>query len=163
MEEQGEATPLFTVDKSDYERTCGTCTKCCQGWLSGEAYEYVFTKNNPCHFLDDCGDRCTIYNMRPQICQDYKCEWLNQPVCFPLWMRPDKSNVIVTWREGEHKGQTLGYWTVRECGKQIDSNVLNWIIQTARQHGINVRYEINGMGYVIGTPEFEEYAREQLN
>lgn len=158
----GEYNPLFTVDKTDYKRECGDCTMCCQGWLSGQVYEYTMSKNNPCHFLDQCGDRCTIYKDRPEMCQNYKCEWLQQPVCFPLWMRPDKVNVIITWREGEYQGQKIGYWSARECGKTMEAHVLNWIIQTARQHNVNVCYEINDVRYMFGDPVFEEYMKNEL-
>jgi uncharacterized cysteine cluster protein YcgN (CxxCxxCC family) len=158
---QDEITKQYTVETSGYERTCGECTMCCQGWLSGEAYEYVFTKNHPCHFLDKCGDKCTIYSIRPQVCQDFKCEWLRQPVAFPLWMKPSLTNVIVTWRIETHNNEEFGYWSVRECGEKIDSNVLNWLIQQAIQHEINIRYEVDGVGYCIGTDVFKEW--HQLN
>jgi len=149
---------VYTVDTHSYQRNCGTCTMCCQGWLSGTAYEYMFMKGHPCHFLDQCtnGDRCTIYDIRPEVCSSFKCEWLRQPVTFPLWMKPELTKVIVTWRTDtdEETNEEFGYWSVRECGQVIQSNVLNWLIQQAFAHNLNLRYELDGVGYWLGTKSF---------
>lgn len=150
----------YTVESCGYTRSCGDCTMCCQGWLSGQAYEYTFMKGHPCHFLDTCGDRCTIYDIRPEVCQEFKCEWLRQPVAFPLWMKPELTKVIVTWRTDEWEGETFGYWSVRECGQVIQPNVLNWLIQQAFSHNINLRYEVDGVGYWLGTKAFMAWCQE---
>jgi hypothetical protein len=77
-------------------------------------------------------------------------------------MRPDKVNVIVTFRQGEYQDQKISYWSVRECGQTMDAKVLNWIIQTARQHKVNLCYEINDVRYMIGDPVFEEYIKSDV-
>ena len=42
-----------------FQRNCNNCTKCCEGWLSGEVNGYSFYPGRPCHFMK-C-DGCSIY------------------------------------------------------------------------------------------------------
>ena len=32
-------------------RTCGDCTKCCEGYMSGVVFGKPFYAGNPCHLL----------------------------------------------------------------------------------------------------------------
>ena len=58
------------------KRECGTCTKCCEGWLTGEALGHNFYPGKPCHFLA-VNKGCTVYAKRPKDpCSSYKCAWL---------------------------------------------------------------------------------------
>jgi len=42
------------------ERTCGGCTACCDGWLTGNILGHELAPGKPCHFRGDGG--CTIYD-----------------------------------------------------------------------------------------------------
>jgi hypothetical protein len=150
------------------ERDCGTCKKCCEGWLYGEAYGLPFFPNHPCHYLDTdpnkCGG-CTIYEKRPAICIDFQCLW-KQDQQVPLWMKPDKSGVILYHRsyedvEGDYKepGWTIHWISMVECGQQVDSTVLNWVIQQARFNEFNLHYTVKRQDYYLGSPEFHEFSK----
>ena len=59
------------------KRSCGSCTKCCEGWLSGEALGHKFYPGKPCHFIA-IGKGCSVYAKRPQEpCVSYKCGWIS--------------------------------------------------------------------------------------
>ena len=148
----------YFINTIDYKRECGTCSECCQGWLTGEIYEYQMSPNNPCHFCDQNSSTggCQIYEHRPEMCSSYKCVWLAQPVAFPEWMKPEKSKVLISHRilEVEDSKEEIQYWQVRECGSQIDSTVLNWILTFHYHHHNNIMYQIAGQWYYLGSPEF---------
>ena len=148
----------YFINTIDYKRECGTCSECCQGWLTGKIYDYTMNQGNPCHFVDSdkCGGCCTIYEQRPEMCINYKCAWLEHTVAFPLWMRPDKSKVIVSEREVHDvtTGITYSFWQVKECGQNIDANVLNWVIRNSIFYMKNIQYEIGGQWHYLGSQEF---------
>jgi hypothetical protein len=137
-------------------RKCGTCSKCCEGWLTGEAHGHRFWPGRKCHFLTTEG--CGIYENRPETpCRSYKCMWLGDEK-FPLsadtipeWMKPEFSNVIMSWRySSEHD---LTYVEVVEAGKTIEPDVLNWIIHYCLNNNINIKYQIKGGWNKIGNDQ----------
>jgi len=129
---------LKSVPIPAVQRTCDACTKCCQGYLHGSAYEHTFLKGKPCFFVSDKG--CAIYEDRPKTpCKSFKCEWLVADY-LPMWFRPDLSKVIVTNRQFDD-----GFWLcVHEAGQKIDSAVLSWILIWAANNKKNVRYQVDG-------------------
>lgn len=134
------------------KRTCGECTKCCEGWLPADVRGHVMSPGKPCYFLaqGQCGD----YANRPEIpCKSYVCAWLSDTT-FPKWIKPSLTNVIISKKVPENK--ELTYYDVTECGTKIDSVVLNWIIQWAISTGTNLVYSVNGVRYILGNPEFTQ-------
>ena len=130
-------------------RTCDGCAECCKGWLSGTAMGHDFYPGKPCYFLQKT---CSIYENRPiDPCQSYKCHWLASDD-LPMWMRPDMSNAIVTRRN--HEG--IEFFTVNECGKQMDSKVLSWLVIWALNNGKNLKYQIDGGWSKVGAKAFME-------
>lgn len=125
-------------DEVKPQRTCDSCTKCCQGTLTGRAYGHDFQPGKPCFFVGDKG--CTIYADRPENpCVSFKCEWLSGDY-LPMWMRPDLSNVIVVNRKHDD-----GNWLeLYEAGQTLDSKILSWILIWALNNKKNVRYQVNG-------------------
>lgn len=75
------------------ERSCDGCTVCCQGWLRGKAHGHYFFPGRSCYFTD--GNKCTIYETRPEIpCKTFKCGWLyNTEV--PVWMKPSNIDAVL--------------------------------------------------------------------
>ena len=122
------------------ERSCGECTTCCQGHLSGTAHGYEFFPGKPCHFVNKSG--CSIYPYRPHDpCQTFKCEWkVNKS--FPVEYRPDKLKVLFVKRilgTGEYRLDIL------EAGAKIDAEVLHFIITMFNKKQYDyIRYEFNG-------------------
>lgn len=120
------------------QRTCDSCTKCCQGHLWGEAHGHSFQEGKPCFFVGEKG--CSIYVDRPdKPCKSFKCEWLASDY-LPMWMRPDLSKVIATRRQYDD-----GEWLeLKEAGQKMDSAVLSWVLVWAANNKQNVRYQIDG-------------------
>lgn len=131
-------------------RECGSCTKCCEGWLTGEVYGYKFWPGNPCHFKMNGG--CSIYENRPHDpCKTYKCQWLiNDKI--PYWMKPNEINAIIT----EKKVEDISYFDVAEAGSVLRSDVLSWLIMHCLNEKLNILYRINGGTNRIGSKEFLE-------
>ena len=134
-------------------RSCDGCAKCCEGWLSGEAYGHAFYRGRPCFFLNKT---CSIYDKRPESpCRTYKCGWLEEET-FPHWMKPDLVNVIITKRF--HKN--FEFYTITEAGSILDSKTLSWLIQWALKNRKNIRYSIDNGFNNLGSPEFLEAMNE---
>lgn len=128
-------------------RTCDGCAECCKGWLSGNSYGHDFYPGKPCFFLQKS---CSIYEKRPDDpCKSYRCHWLSSND-LPMWMRPDLSNALVTYR----KYDNVEYFEILECGKKMDSSVLSWFIIWALNNQKNIKYQISGGFNKIGTEEF---------
>ena len=141
-----------TVEKTTpiIDRTCGGCTACCEGWLSGEAYGHKFFNGMPCFYKGSSG--CSIYEDRPENpCVSYKCAWLSHPETFPEWMRPSETKVLMNINE-----QSGHYFlNLFEMGQKMDSKVLSWCIMQYLQGRIpNIRWQVDGVWHAMGSAEF---------
>lgn len=131
------------------KRECGTCTKCCEGYLSGEALGHTFYAGKPCHFIA-IGTGCTVYEKRPKDpCVSYKCKWLYD-LDIPEWFKPNEINAIVDMRSANG----IEYLNLKEAGAVLRSDVLSWIIQYGLNNKLNICWQINGGLKYIGSPEF---------
>ena len=137
------------------KRSCGTCTKCCEGYLSGEVLGKTFYTGKPCHFVA-IGKGCSIYAKRPlEPCVSYKCSWLTN-ADIPEWMKPSDIDAIIDEREING----IPYITLRETGSILDSRVLSWFIQYVISKGICATWEVDkGLNWV-GSPEFVNLMQE---
>jgi hypothetical protein len=138
-------------------RTCGECTACCEGYLEGWAYGHHFYLGRPCHFMKSGG--CSIYADRPkEPCVRFMCVWLAQDF-LPVWFRPDKSNVIVTWASWGPK-KDLPYLKVTERGTKIDSVVLNFIYMYHVETRMPITVQIDRGWNHYGPYEFVEEMKQ---
>ena len=130
-------------------RACDGCTKCCEGWLSGEAHGHAFFRGRPCFFLNK---GCSIYDTRPkEPCRSFKCAWLDD-MQFPEWMKPDLVNVIIN----RSKHNDMFYYVLVEAGSILNVKVLSWMIQWALNNKQNLMYYVDGGINRIGSQEFLE-------
>jgi hypothetical protein len=138
------------------KRECGTCTKCCEGYLVGEALGHSFSSGKPCHFVA-IGTGCTVYSKRPKDpCVEYKCDWLTN-LDIPEWLKPNMSNVIIDQRTFEN----FSYLYMHEAGSVVSSKVLNWFIQYVLNNQLNAVWQIEGGENYIGTKEFVNFVQSQ--
>lgn len=130
------------------KRECGSCTKCCDGWLKTEIPNHRIFPSRPCHFVTKNG--CSIYKDRPNDpCRVYKCQWLIDEN-LPHWMKPNEINAIIHYKiDGQFK-----YYEVIEAGGKLMVEVLNWFILLALEKHINVQYTIMGAINRVGSVEF---------
>ena len=132
------------------KRSCENCTKCCEGFLSGEVNGKNFYPGNPCHFVV-IGKGCSIYKDRPKDpCVSYQCAWRNDDF-LPMWMKPNLINTIIDWRETDGG---IKYLCAREAGEKMNSTVLTWLIEYCIINSINFLWYVDGGEHWIGTEEF---------
>lgn len=130
-------------------RECGDCTKCCEGYLTGEAKGKSFYQGKPCHFVA-IGKGCTIYKDRPKNpCESYKCLWLVDEQ-LPEWFKPNEINAILDIRHIDN----IPFINVLEAGETLRSDVLSWLIANTINKGWNLRWEIGKGSHWIGSQEF---------
>ena len=74
-------------------RTCGDCTACCSRLPipAGIVGPVAKPAGTPCPHL--CSGGCAIYALRPQICADFRCAWLQNDT-WPADWRPDISGML---------------------------------------------------------------------
>ena len=131
------------------QRLCGTCTKCCEGYLTGEALGHTFYPGKPCHFVV-IGSGCSIYEKRPQEpCVSYKCLWVSNDE-LPEWMKPNEINVIIDKRITNG----IEHIKVTEAGGALSTKVLSWLVQYVIKNNLNLSWEVDGEVHWIGSPEF---------
>ena len=142
------------------KRQCGSCTACCEGWLSGQAYGYAFYPGRPCHFKG--AGCCSIYPDRPENpCKGFECVWLSKTLVeLPEWMRPDLCGSIVLVNEWRDKEYAL---RVFETGKKIDSTVLSWFIELYLTHNVCVSYQMQSVWHHIGPEEYKKHCETNFN
>ena len=133
------------------KRECGTCTKCCEGWLTGNILGNSMYPGKPCHFIAT-GVGCTIYAKRPKDpCVTFRCNWLDSPD-IPEWMKPDQINAIIK----NSIINEIPFVSVIEAGEVLQSRVLSWLIQYAIKNQLNFSWQINGSLNWIGSPDFHQ-------
>jgi hypothetical protein len=138
------------------KRECGTCTKCCEGWLEGEALGYKFYPGKPCGALT-IGKGCNSYALRPkEPCANFKCGWLANED-FPEWMKPNEVDAIINYA----KIDDIQFIRVVESGEVLSSKVLSWIFLYAVPRRINLAWSIDGEVRWIGSPEFNEAMQKE--
>lgn len=131
-------------------RECGSCTKCCEGWLRGEVRGIEFHEGKACHFLDKKKHRCKIYEDRPEVpCRSFSCEWLRNPE-FPDELYPLSCDVITSYKYREG----ITYIEAKEAGKPIDASTLNSLLKYCIQKDLNVVYQVNDVWHYIGSNKF---------
>ena len=145
------------------ERSCGTCTKCCEGWLEGNVHGHKMHRGCNCFYLEKT---CRIYEDRPENpCRNYNCSWLTEET-FPGWMKPELTNTIITKRKINVPTQdgmnSYDYYDVIEAGGKLDSTVLNWLVHWSLETKNNVVYELDGKRHVVGEDGFTSFASKRL-
>lgn len=131
-------------------RECGSCSKCCEGWLGANIHGRQMYKGNPCFFIDKEHSNCSIYNNRPPLCQGFLCAWMMEEDLFPNWMKPNVINQIILRKVFP---EYICYELV-EAGEKVSVEVLNYLIHLAISGKINLQYELHNMPYHIGSKEF---------
>ena len=147
---RGKYVPRETLDIKPVDgRECGSCTKCCEGYLRGKIGNTEMGlptdnpyKPTPCYFLVE-GRGCGIYKKRPiDPCRSYMCDWLMNPE-IPEELKPEISQVIPSQKRTPN-GHT--YLEIIEAGQKMDPNVLSWYITYAMNKRINFLWVLQDGG-----------------
>lgn len=135
------------------KRECGSCTKCCEGTLSGNVRGIDYGIGKPCFFVS-IGKGCNIYEDRPYSpCKTYTCAWLDYDF-LPYWMKPNEIDILCNIRQTPKI--KIDYLEVLEAGSDMKANVLNWFIQYAKKNNLNLYYTIKGEPHFYGSEEFTD-------
>lgn len=133
------------------QRSCGTCTRCCDGWLEGEIRGHPMFPGQRCHFVTDAG--CSIYADRPQSpCRSFVCGWMQPGSALPEAWRPDRIGVIVVptrWRDAPAM-------VLVSAGNDPGEDVLAWMRGHALSTGTPFFYAQEGERFGYGPPEFQQ-------
>jgi hypothetical protein len=134
-------------------RECGSCTKCCDGWLSADIYGYQMKPHSPCKYLTD---KCSIYRDRPSVCEEFICGWLRDDgTLFPDWMQPNViNNILVYNRIGN-----ITWYKLVEAGEDINVLLLSFLIQESGRKQFNLEYYVSETQFLIGTDEFKSFVK----
>jgi hypothetical protein len=131
-------------------RPCGSCTRCCDGWLEGEIRGHPMFPGRRCHFAGD--GACTIYDERPQSpCRSFVCGWAQPGSPLPDDWRPDRVGVIVVttrWRDAPAL-------ILVSAGKDPDEAMLDRLREHASRTGTPFFYAQNGERFGYGPPAFQ--------
>lgn len=131
-------------------RSCGDCTKCCEGWLTGNVRGHEFYPGKPCFFLT-IGVGCNDYDNRPaDPCKTFSCDWLVNDL-IPEEFKPNAIETIFlkTFLNG------IEYLKLVPAGNDIDDSIISWAIDYAESNSINLWIDKNG-NRVFGSKEFLE-------
>ena len=110
----------------EHERSCGSCTACCDGWLQIEVRGHQVRPGKPCPFSVQHG--CSIYSERPQHpCREFVCGWLVASSPLPDWMRPDKSDLIMLAANFVWHGLPVD--VVVAAGARPKKKALDWLMK----------------------------------
>jgi hypothetical protein len=140
-------------------RSCGDCTKCCEGHLradiklkDGSAPVFMGIDEvgrKPCSFVN-VGKGCGVYEKRPDVpCAVFKCDWLTNPD-MPESFKPSRSNAIFTTRTI----RGVEYTKLIEAGSKLDSEVLSWGFEYHLANGINFSWNVLDNIFWLGSEEF---------
>jgi hypothetical protein len=130
-------------------KSCSTCTKCCEGYLSANIKGHIMDLGKPCPFvMKDVG--CGDYENRPiNPCVKFQCEWRRNPY-FDDWLSPKNSGVVFT--RSELKG--LEYLKITEAGNSISQEIIDWAIKYAQKNQLNLSWNVETKFYWVGSSEF---------
>lgn len=137
------------------KRECGSCTKCCDGWLTGNVGGEDFYPGKACIFSNTgCG--CKNYKNRPiDPCINYNCAWiLHEEI--PESFKPSESNTIISISQVDK----YPYAELLPAGDKIDSRVLSWfIIWGLRKYGNVLWLDDDRVTYHLGSEGFSNIIR----
>ena len=139
-------------------RECGSCTKCCEGWLSADIKGHDMYPGKPCFFVE-IGIGCKDYENRPKDpCKDFLCEWIvNKDV--PEHLYPAKSGVIIKYAKIEN----IKYIKMVRSPKEPTTEDLSWFFTYVANNNLNCAWDTDKQTYWFGDMEFikamnKEYA-----
>ena len=134
-------------------RECGSCTKCCEGYLIANVRGNPIGNGKPCIFVE-IGKGCKEYSKRPKDpCKTFKCGWLDGED-IPEEFKPEKSGVIFTYRTTDKL--KIHYMKIHRAPNDPSSKILTWAFLNAIKKKTNLCWEIDNKGYYLGDPDFCE-------
>jgi hypothetical protein len=119
-------------------RSCGTCTKCCEGWLPTVILGQQLKVGSPCRFICS-GGGCSIYNNgRPDVCVSFTCLWIDDKKV-PDWVKPENSKVIARLMPKGFEKDGKRILDIIPAGSVVTDEYRAWAKMYAEQHKLHYR------------------------
>ena len=132
-------------------RVCDGCTACCDGTLNIEELNVYW--GNPCKNI--CDSKCAIYENRPKVCSNFRCQWLDDET-LPEWIKPSDSGLLIKFNK---KSRILYLISVYQ--KTVEPSTLLYAFSYAYRNNLFVKCIFdNTKGYqdrVRATFKFSNY------
>ena len=130
-------------------RTCGNCTKCCEGHLYAVVNGHELVPNNPCPILQ-IGKGCGDYENRPEDpCRSFYCQWITNPD-IPEDLYPANSGVIITVQ----KIDDIMFMKLTCAPNEPTADQLTWFIMYGLRKKINIAWDTLKKKYWMGDTLF---------
>lgn len=140
------------------ERSCGTCTKCCEGWLSATINGQEMFPGKPC-YLVEIGKGCSDYKNRPyDPCKTFKCMWKAETIV-PEQFSPEATGIILT----KQNINGIEYLTAVNAGKEMEPDFISWFVTFCVSRKINFEWKVDGVPFFIGSEEFAYHMQQRTN
>lgn len=131
------------------KKECGTCTKCCEGWLQANIRGHEMYPGKPCFFIE-IGKGCKDYENRPQEpCKDFLCSWMKIDE-MPEEFKPENSGVIMSYNLNNGNP----FFVITKAPNNPDVNFLSWAIAYARSRKVNILWYIDDRSWWLGDDLF---------
>ena len=132
-------------------KECGTCTKCCEGWLVADIRGHSMSPGKPCFFVE-IGKGCKDYENRPkEPCKNFVCGWI-EIEDMPEEFRPEVSGAIMHFTENNGNP----YLSLVKAPNNPTEQYLSWAIVYARSRGANMLWNIDDKSFWLGNEEFSK-------
>jgi len=134
-------------------KSCASCTKCCEGYLSANIKGHEMDLGKPCPFvIKDVG--CGDYKNRPEDpCVGFECEWRRNPY-FDEWLSPKISGILFT---RQHlRPSNIPYLKITEAGSKLTPKILTWAVKYAEENELNLAWDENSKLTFVGSKSFRE-------
>jgi hypothetical protein len=139
-------------------KECGTCTKCCEGWLNANIRGHEMYPGKPCFFVE-IGKGCKDYENRPkEPCKNFSCGWTDIED-MPEEFRPEVSGVIMHMKKNDGNP----YLILSKAPNNPTAQYLSWFINYAILRSMNILWYIDDKSWWIGNDEFSKQMELKLN
>ena len=138
------------------KKECGTCTKCCEGWLTANIKGHDMYPGKPCFFVE-IGKGCKDYKNRPKNpCKNFLCGW-RLIDDMPEEFKPEKTGVIVSLK----KENDIEYMVLSKAPNNPTEQLLSWAIVFARLRNLNILWYIDDKSWWMGSDDFSKQMAEE--
>jgi hypothetical protein len=80
-------------------RECGSCSECCRLLAIDASHAPEIGPKPAGQWCKHCTQPgCSVYSSRPQLCADFKCQWLVDERLGEEW-KPSRCGMILVWQE----------------------------------------------------------------
>jgi Fe-S-cluster containining protein len=125
--------------------------KCCDGTLTANIHgiEMGGPSHKACHLVDLSNKKCADYKGRPQLCRDFKCEWLvNEDI--PISLKPSLTdNTIVRF-----SAEGMSYLFIAHKNNKPNDELLLWMVEYCQTKEMNLAWWENGKLKLRGSKEW---------